>query len=538
MRNQLVFRYFIMTLLCLVGFIATGFLLHNYLLKSVMNPGDFQIKQNPPLFFAKLIKKLAPEDPLKGFQSLNADLDSDFPFQLCLADQNYQIIAPENCEFDFDRNKVSTLTTPYSFIEIKGSQPNLPPMMFPRQMPPPPQMPPASSDEEEPRNSPPSQPPPPNMPPQFLRSSFVISLDYAKKSYLIIKPTFDRPSIQINSTRPKPPSPWFGIIFLIVSMTLGIGVALSLIYISVNKKVSEADEVLNELQKGNLKARFKIERNDEFGRAMLRFNRMADEIEKLVQNLKNTEQARNKLLQELAHDLRTPIASLKNLQETLYYKSDKMTDELRQEFLELSLSEIKYFEHLVEDLLFLSQVSDPKYSQNSLDLDLQAILNEEVQNLQTRQTLQSTPIEFDLKWKSEAPFPFKGDHRLIQRLFRNALENATSFARSKVVVEVAKVSPKDPMTEAGKGSEDLIQNSLWQIRITDDGPGFNSESLSQFGERRFSRKIESDKSKRISVGLGSVVMKTICSVYGGSLKASNMIDSQGKVLGAQIEILI
>ncbi|OFZ30697.1 MAG: hypothetical protein A2622_13595 [Bdellovibrionales bacterium RIFCSPHIGHO2_01_FULL_40_29] len=112
----------------------------------------------------------------------------------------------------------------------------------------------------------------------------------------------------------NPILPWLGIGSLIISLFIGIGVTIFIIYNSVHKKIKEADDVISQIQSGNLKARFKIQRRDEFGEAMVRFNKMADEIEKLVDHLKFVELARTKLIQELAHD--TKYFTIQNLLQT------------------------------------------------------------------------------------------------------------------------------------------------------------------------------------------------------------------------------
>ncbi|MGZ3660696.1 MAG: HAMP domain-containing protein, partial [Bdellovibrionota bacterium] len=86
-----------------------------------------------------------------------------------------------------------------------------------------------------------------------------------------------------------PPSPpggpyFFPFSFLLMAfmVLMGIGIALWIIFRSLRATAQQADDVISELKRGNLKARFPIHRNDEIGQAMKRFNSMADEIESLV----------------------------------------------------------------------------------------------------------------------------------------------------------------------------------------------------------------------------------------------------------------
>src|SRR5262249_2643324 len=133
------------------------------------------------------------------------------------------------------------------------------------------------------------------------------------------------------------------------------------------------------------KARFPIGgRLDELGQAMNRFNKMADEIERLVERLRSTEKSRIALLQDLTHDLRTPIASLKNLLATIEKKRQSRQDndaEIISEMLSLSQREVDYLEKLVEDLLFLAQVSEPRYRVEQDLVSLLEIVDLESENV-------------------------------------------------------------------------------------------------------------------------------------------------------------
>ena len=59
---------------------------------------------------------------------------------------------------------------------------------------------------------------------------------------------------------------------------------------------------------------------------MLDFNRMASEIEFLVQRVQKKESTRRELLQELSHDLRTPLTSISTSIETLQLHNKNISE--------------------------------------------------------------------------------------------------------------------------------------------------------------------------------------------------------------------
>jgi signal transduction histidine kinase len=290
---------------------------------------------------------------------------------------------------------------------------------------------------------------------------------------------------------------------LVVSVLLGIALSMILLFRSLRQKAELADSVLAELQSGNLKARFPLGKMDEIGQAMSRFNRMADEIERLVEQVKGAEKTRMRLLQELAHDLRTPVASLRSLLETLHSKTG-MEVKLREELLSLALKETDYFERLIEDLLILAQVSEPRYHAGSELVSIGELLEDEAESVSAR---------YEIGLKKQIPslpdskrIQVQGDVHLLRRMIRNGLDNAFSFAKSEVSVSLRS-------EEAGKAT----------IEIVDDGSGFSEEALLAYGERRVSRVLGGgDNGGRLSVGLGSVILKTVAVIHGGAVRVKNV----------------
>lgn len=254
---------------------------------------------------------------------------------------------------------------------------------------------------------------------------------------------------------------WSALIIMAITVLLGAGSALILIYRSFDGMVALADQVITQLQNGNLKARFPIRRNDEIGQAMKRFNTMAEEIERLVEQVRHIEHSRMSLLQDLAHDLRTPVASIKTLIETLSVQGPKLTPEIQSEILRLAEAEVGYFEKLVEDLLFLARVGEPRYQVGHEKVDLSVLINQEGKNALSRSESQASNLNIECQgpanWPSQSPgsVEIHGDEQLLRRMLRNAIENAKSFAQGKVLI-------RWEIADAGRVD----------VFIEDDGPGF------------------------------------------------------------------
>jgi len=316
---------------------------------------------------------------------------------------------------------------------------------------------------------------------------------------------------------PPPPGPpplqmILTLVFVqIACVILGAGLSTYLLFRSLKQKAKQADEVLAELQKGNLKARFPVTKMDEIGQAMSRFNKMADEIERVVEHMKQVERSRVNLLQDLTHDLRTPIASLKNLLETLADKQDRIDPAVRAESMALAVNEVEYFARLVEDLLVIAQMSEPKYHLDATNVSLVALLEEEIDITLVNET-------------GDDELLYAGDAHLLKRMFRNAIKNALSFAKSRTVVRISKSESPAAIV----------------VRIEDDGPGFTPRALEGYGTRKFTRALlhSAQGAGRLSVGLGSVILKTVATLHRGTVVASNRISETGKIEGACVEITL
>lgn len=312
----------------------------------------------------------------------------------------------------------------------------------------------------------------------------------------------------------KPPiGPFVTLLALIACVLISIGVALFYQFSKYRERSIEALAVLSALREGNLSARLPQKKFDELSPLIEAFNQMAGDLELMVDQLRKADTTRRQLLQNLAHDLRTPLTSLRTFLETLQISSQKLSEEKRQEVLSLCFSEVQYFGKLVEDLLFLAQITEPKYSLGTERIDLRDKVTEQLTVFKER----SSHVRYDVVTRGNN-FEIMGSSKLLDRLLRNAFENSSSFTKSKITVEISE-------------SENQISVSL-----LDDGPGFTAKALSEFGHKKGSRVLIGDsESQRISVGIGSVIMKEIAQLHSGTLSAEN-IYSDNLVVGAKVSV--
>ncbi|MBX3022480.1 MAG: HAMP domain-containing protein [Bdellovibrionales bacterium] len=333
----------------------------------------------------------------------------------------------------------------------------------------------------------------------------VIRLEYKEPVYLV-------------ATGPRPPGflPLLTTHALIVFLTVSLGfiVSFSFLFIYLRRKSLEAREVLKKLAQGDLKARFPLQRFDELGGLLVDFNYMADQIERLVNRIHETESARKNLVQELGHDLRTPLTSLRAAVETLKDMDDRITPEEHKELLSMIESEILYFGRLIENLMVISSLDEPQFKSSTSVIDLSEVL---IQQIKRRQQTGQKQWDLVITVKDSQTLPILGDTHLVERLLTNAFNNAEKFARTSVTVKVSKAS------------------NHYDIEIIDDGPGMGESEIKNFGVRRSFTNRRLEKGLDTSLGLGSVIMKSIAELHGGQVKIDNVV-SDGQISGAKVTI--
>jgi signal transduction histidine kinase len=310
-------------------------------------------------------------------------------------------------------------------------------------------------------------------------------------------------------------------LILFLGMVASAFSGLLFTFLLLREKSLEARQVIASLTRGELGTRFSITRLDEVGELMILFNRMAETIENLVSRIRKTDLARRDLLEELGHDLRTPLTSLKTAAETLLHHGSSMAADEHDRFARIILEESRYLGHMIEDLFFIAEMEAPEHRKDEEAVDLATIIAEG----RELAALSSEAEEKGIRWEYEGkghPLMVRGNPLLFRRLFQNAFQNAVRHATARITVITT-----TERTPAGN----------WiRVRIIDDGPGISSDAIETFGMRRSTRSGDPKRSEAAtSLGLGSVIIVTVARLYGGEAKIRRHSD-QERPTGTELTI--
>ncbi|MDQ1467981.1 MAG: hypothetical protein QOH10_2396 [Actinomycetota bacterium] len=205
---------------------------------------------------------------------------------------------------------------------------------------------------------------------------------------------------------------------------------------------------------------------------------------------------------DASHELRTPLAILRG--ELELTTDDAENPEAVRLAMTSSLEEVDRLAQLAEDLLTLSRANAGALAPKLVPTDLLGAATAAARRIPP------PPDEISIDVQGE-PIVAIADPDLLERMLVNLLTNATRFARSHIVVEVARRSEPD-----GVGA----QNGAATVTVADDGPGFPEELLPRAFDR-FARAAGSRGRSDGGSGLGLAIVSALATAQGASVTVSN-----------------
>ncbi len=275
--------------------------------------------------------------------------------------------------------------------------------------------------------------------------------------------------------------PYYALIFGAVALVCW------LLAVNIASPLRALARTVDRLGEGDLNARVNSERKDEIGDLSRAFDRMAERIGTLLT-------AERRLLQDVSHELRSPLARLSFAAELVRTAADREAAVARLK------REIQRLTELVGALLQVTRAEgDPSWTSPD-EMRLDELVEAVVEDCRMEAEARGCHIALE---PSEA-FEVRGDRELLRRAIENVIRNSIRYAPAESAVDVR-------LERAGQAI---------RVSVRDRGPGVPGEALTKIFQPFF-RVDDSRDSSTGGAGLGLSIAKRAVGVHHGDLWARN-----------------
>ncbi|WP_114238417.1 HAMP domain-containing sensor histidine kinase [Dyella sp. C9] len=244
--------------------------------------------------------------------------------------------------------------------------------------------------------------------------------------------------------------------------------------------------------------------HDELSQLARDFDAMAVRIEALVAHDRS-------VLQDLSHELRSPLARLHLILDLARRSSDP--EEAARYFAQAE-QEIVRLDGMTGEMLALSRLEGGLPGENREPVDVSALLAECVR----RASLEAAERGISLKVDAPAPAVVSGNELLLERAFDNLISNAIKFSPPGGDVELQVRADAERAT----------------LSIRDHGPGVPPDELDSLFRPLFrgSNAVRAD-----GHGLGLAIVERVVRAHGGDIRADNA-EGGGLVVGLHFPLVL
>jgi signal transduction histidine kinase len=206
------------------------------------------------------------------------------------------------------------------------------------------------------------------------------------------------------------------------------------------------------------------------------------------------------LINELVHELRTPLASILTI--TYLLKRSDLTDEQRLQFTESIANEVTRLNNLASSYLEYSRLETGRLTFTASLIDLAAVLQECSRILQPKAREAGIQLTLSLP---DRPLTFEGDENKIKQVVINLLNNAIKYN-----------SPGGHVNIDAWGDGQIVGFS-----VQDDGIGIPEEDLPHVFEK-FYRAAQIQEAYP-GTGLGLSICSRIVEIHGGTIRVQSQV---------------
>jgi signal transduction histidine kinase len=272
--------------------------------------------------------------------------------------------------------------------------------------------------------------------------------------------------------------------FLVIGAT---GVLCWLASIGVVSPIRRIATTIGQFGQGNLTVRVKTKRTDEIGQLARTFNQMADRLERLIVS-------ERRLLGDISHELRSPLARLKFAVKLARTSQDNKTALDRIE------RDVDRITSLVADIVEITFIEGDPAVQDTGIVRAGEIIDEVVRDCSLEAQFRDCTIEVNGRLAGEVI----GSRELLRRAIENVLRNGIRYSPKRSAIQL---SISENEREA-------------RIAVRDFGPGVPEDAVTRLFDPFFRVEDARDANSGGS-GMGLSIAKRAIQLHHGTIVAEN-----------------
>ena len=287
----------------------------------------------------------------------------------------------------------------------------------------------------------------------------------------------------------------------IVIMFLAFGYS-----VLITRPLQRVTESIDDIAAGDMDTKLDVHTYSEVERISESFNRMIDVI-------RQQDEAKQSFASNVSHELKTPLASMKVLSDSLL-SQEGMPEELYREFLVDITHEIERMTNIINDLLTMVKLDKNTAEMNIVNISI----NDLIEQLLKRLRPIAAERNIELIYESFRPIMADVDEVKLSIALNNLIENAIKYNKEDGWVHVSLNA----------------DHQYFYLKVEDSGIGIPEDSLGHIYERFY--RVDKSHSREIGgTGLGLAITRNAVLMHRGAIKVFST-EGEGTIFNVRIPL--
>lgn len=223
--------------------------------------------------------------------------------------------------------------------------------------------------------------------------------------------------------------------------------------------------------------------------------------EENVRSVQKNSLLKKQMTSNIAHELRTPVTSIRGYLETLLACPD-LPKEKQKAFLERAYNQTLRLSELISDMALISKIEEKSSNFKKAEIDMYDVAKEVFDEFSERTNAAEVTVENNIPQGTM----MVANRTLIYSILRNLVENSLKYAGTGITIHIE--------------SFYIPSDKCYYITYYDTGSGVSEEHLERIFER-FYRVQEGRTRDDGGSGLGLSIVRNAVAFHGGKIRVSN-----------------